>query len=276
MRSFLVGVLPLLGMLAAAVNVGAVKYITSVDEFYQYVNQKENYTVVKYYTTWCSHCKTLKPVYEELGETFNNPEANVTFLEVDCEIFGSSLCSTLPGFPVVQLVKPLPGKENELSPDFGDSDDIDLPAQEDKPSKYIWSRFYDWIFGFENVDITSGNGSNRVVEYSGRRKLKDYTNFINSIIAKDKKYYALENIMDDTYKCDENDTICKDGKIYRADVLNEIIHSNDWSKLTSERSKQENIIRNNPDAELQPIRFKLDLLNYVEDKLIPSEPNDEL
>jgi thiol-disulfide isomerase/thioredoxin len=62
-----------------------------------------------FYTTWCPHCKTAKPVWEDFknelsGKTVNG--ATLNFFEIDCDKDqATSDKFNVKGFPTIKLVK---------------------------------------------------------------------------------------------------------------------------------------------------------------------------
>ena len=62
-----------------------------------------------FYTTWCPHCKTAKPIWEDFknemkGETVNGIKLN--FFEIDCDKdTATSDKFKVKGFPTIKLVK---------------------------------------------------------------------------------------------------------------------------------------------------------------------------
>ncbi|SCU91296.1 LAFA_0F02916g1_1 [Lachancea sp. 'fantastica'] len=166
-----------------------VEEVTSLDFFYDTVN-RDAYTVVKYFTTWCSHCKGLAPVFEQLSEKFENSSANVTFLEVNCELFASSICRRLPGYPMVEVIKPL--KESEQ-----------IDAEPEVPVKRSW-----WSRIISSIQNRAFNAQwdmdlSRVAEFKGSRDLPILTNFVEKVIENTEQEKNIEYILSDRRCSDE-------------------------------------------------------------------------
>jgi len=53
--------------------------------------------LIKYYAPWCGHCKTLAPVYEELGEAFKGK--NVVIAKIDAT--ANYVAADISGFPTL-------------------------------------------------------------------------------------------------------------------------------------------------------------------------------
>ena len=222
-----------------------VHQVTSLDFFYDTVNRNDSYTVVKYFTTWCSHCKQLGPVVEQLSSTYSAPVgANVTFLEVNCELFGSTLCDRLPGFPVLELVKPT--KEEPPLP-LGEQ-----PQEQAEEQAGWWSRLVGKLFGGGHnpewqLDL------DRVVEFRGNRNTDVITNFLDQVIYNDYYDEAIAQVLENR---DCTHELCTLGKAYLKDV----------TSTSKERKRLENILKNNKDdGSLDKVRFKLRLIGSLED-----------
>ncbi|CCK73419.1 protein disulfide isomerase MPD2 NDAI_0G04340 [Naumovozyma dairenensis CBS 421] len=250
-----------------------VKHVTSIDQFYNICNNANgSYTMVKYYTTWCHHCKRLGPIYEELSDLYKNVEGddNVTFLNVNCEIFGSTLCVDLPGFPIINLIKPLDKPLNIKEFDWNSLSFFER----------IWKRIYDKLYlknPYWQID------PDRIVKYQGRRDVEPLDNFIKTVKAKDELSKKVSSILNPNYHCSDADLFCKEGKIYLLEFLEQLDHSKQngdkRDAIFKERMKLENIIRNNEKSvdkdTLQVIKLKLELLNTYEDT-IQDVQHDEL
>jgi protein disulfide-isomerase A6 len=70
---------------------------------------------VKFYASWCAHCKKLAPVWNELAEEFANDASSVLVAKVDC-IAEKPLCErfNVQGFPTLRAFTPLNGGEGEM------------------------------------------------------------------------------------------------------------------------------------------------------------------
>ena len=66
-----------------------------------------------FFTNWCPHCKTAKPVWEELKKEYENKTVNgykVIFTEVDCteetaEVDAMMNKYNVEGYPTIKLLK---------------------------------------------------------------------------------------------------------------------------------------------------------------------------
>ncbi|EDO19283.1 hypothetical protein Kpol_1036p25 [Vanderwaltozyma polyspora DSM 70294] len=233
-----------------------VQDVRSLDQFYEVCNDNSTYTVVKYYTTWCSHCKRLAPVFDKLGEFYDKNIGNdlpVTFLNVDCDVFGNTLCASLPGYPVVQFIK---GETPSSDVDGVDPQELSFLG---RIVQKITDRFKSpsWQVNPE-----------RITEFKGRRDFDGLKNFIETVKGQVKKEHMISTILNDG-DCNESE-LCKIGKAYLHDTLNNISTK---KAVDQERMKLENIIKNNKvdeEAEqkaLDIVKFKLEFLNYFEDTL---------
>ncbi|SCU80771.1 LADA_0B09428g1_1 [Lachancea dasiensis] len=211
--------------------------VTSLDLFYDTVNN-DAFTVVKYYTTWCSHCKKLGPVFDTLSESFRESNANVTFLEVNCEIFASTLCRRLPGYPMVEVIKPLRKVK-------GNTTIEQSPASQ--PS--WWSRLVTKI-RMGGYDPAWTLDLDRVVEFNGSRDLPILANFIDKVIDSTQKDAEVENIL---YGGDSDSDQYVSIRRYLTEVKD----------IGKEIRKLENILKYNADEELESIRLKLRLLRVL-------------
>lgn len=220
--------------------------VESIDQFYDLANNDEGtYTVVKYYTQWCSHCKKLKGVYDELEQSLDLN--NVQFLEVDCDPFGSSICKRLPGYPIVEVIKPR--RNNNIS------EIVDVHQDQS-----IWERVKQYLW-FSNGDKWTLEES-RVMRFEGNRNLKPLQGFIRTVVEKDMLTNELLSIIDGT-----SDT--KDPDLLKAQqYYNEKLKYS--HNFYNERSRLEKILKTNKDSsnpELHAIKLQLELLNIVETQM---------
>ncbi|KAH3669038.1 hypothetical protein WICMUC_005101 [Wickerhamomyces mucosus] len=113
-------------------------------------NPDGNPTLVKFYATWCGHCKTLAPIYEEIAQHYS--ESDVQIAEIDCES-NRPICSQfkIKGFPTMKLFlgnndsddaenvvdfKSSRSKANLI--EFIDSNlEVSIPVVESSPSKIV-------------------------------------------------------------------------------------------------------------------------------------------
>lgn len=263
--------IPFLQLLSLILGTGLAKedskhvdLVMSLDHYYDAVNSNESYTMVEYTTSWCHHCKKLAPNFVELMHSFEDDETKppVRFLEVNCEIFGSTICSGFPGFPMIHLVQPRT-KPLEIQ-----VEDKPVPLWR-KAFNYLTSKYFDprWQLDKE-----------RVIEYKGSRDAASMKSFIEAVRNKDKLLRAAEVVLDYSYDCEsepeeENRQLCQYGKqfLQNVDKMSE-------NELAKERLKLENIVQNNKQLKddikvYKEIKLKLQLLNQL---LVKSNVHDEL
>ena len=83
------------------------KYVTNNE--YSTDPPPQSADIYFFYTTWCPHCKTAKPVWEDFknelsGKAVNG--VNLNFFEVDCDKDqATSDKFNVKGFPTIKLVK---------------------------------------------------------------------------------------------------------------------------------------------------------------------------
>ncbi|KAH7585014.1 hypothetical protein B1J92_I07777g [Nakaseomyces glabratus] len=212
--------------------------IESIDQFYDLANKDGTYTVVKYYTEWCSHCKKLKSVYKELDEQLSsesNLNAPIQFVEVDCDTYGSTICKRLPGYPIVEVVKPPTLDANTTV--------TDTPT--------LFERVKRAIFG-ENTWTISDD---RIVRFEGSRSVNPLQGFITMVVNKDVMKRQLMDII-------EGRPIEAQDKVLNAikEYYNELEHNN----LVHERARLERILKTNDDGQLDIVKGQLELINLLE------------
>jgi len=74
-----------------------------------------------FYTNWCPHCKTAKPVWQELKDEMQDKKINgrqITFIDVDCDAdTATAETFNVKGYPTVKLVKDGQVIEYDAKPD---------------------------------------------------------------------------------------------------------------------------------------------------------------
>ncbi|ODQ67669.1 protein disulfide isomerase [Nadsonia fulvescens var. elongata DSM 6958] len=65
------------------------------------LNSKKD-VLVEFYAPWCGHCKSLAPIYQELGEYFEDDD-NVIIGQVDAT--ANDIPERIPGYPTIKLYK---------------------------------------------------------------------------------------------------------------------------------------------------------------------------
>lgn len=256
------------------------KEILSLDEFNEIINSHPSdldndyatLNVIKYYTTWCSHCKRLTPIWKQLISDFKD-DNRVNFVSIDCDIFGSNLCSGLPGYPIIKVVTTTGNDVVELK---NDDDDVETNS-----GALGWVKSWFKRDRQELIHIDP----ERFIDYRGARNLEQITNFINQLLKLDQLQADFSKIV---YKLDENlDATLLDGyysknlvqkKIVSLDNGKVILVNNDNKLLDKERNKLENMIRNNGDDESQGdlLRVKVQFINWLEDQVGNSEEDTKL
>lgn len=249
-----------------------VDLVMSVDQYYDTVNSNNSYTMIEYTTSWCHHCKKLGPNFRKLMQSYENDTVTppVKFLEVNCEIFGTTICKGMPGFPKIHLVQPRSKPLAIPHPDVGS-----LP---------IWKRLWTRIVYMVN-DPKWNLDTTRVFDYKGNRDAKSMRNFIETVRAKDRLLKTAKNALDDEYNCEEDSSeddvnLCQLGKQYVESTLSDL----SVDDLAKERLKCENLIKSNYKNEdenaaetIKLIKFKLEILNLLEENLLStSDLHDEL
>jgi thiol-disulfide isomerase/thioredoxin len=69
----------------------------------------ESADIYLFYTTWCPHCKTAKPIWEDFKKEMEDKTVNgikLNFFEVDCDKDpATSDKFKVKGFPTIKLIK---------------------------------------------------------------------------------------------------------------------------------------------------------------------------
>ena len=84
------------------------KYVAN-NEFSQNGNGIKTADIYFFYTTWCPHCKTAKPVWAEFKKEMTDQTVNgvtLNFFEVDCDKDTATAEKfNVKGFPTIKLMK---------------------------------------------------------------------------------------------------------------------------------------------------------------------------
>ncbi|AQZ12021.1 MPD2 (YOL088C) [Zygosaccharomyces parabailii] len=223
-----------------------VDLLWSVDEYYDQVNSVEQYTMLEYTTTWCHHCKELKPVFDELMLSYEGDESkpSIRFMDVSCELFGSQVCHGLRAFPHISFIVPR-DEPLEVHVDYAA-----MPF-----AKRWWKRLVHRL-----QDPKWQLDEDRVFVYDGDRDVESMRNFIDTIRGKDKQRRLAVRVLDPAHTCEGEDDVqlCEEGKGFLAEL--------DESQLDREISRLENLIENNSDEQLGPVKFKLQIVEQLQSK----------
>ncbi|KAL6950954.1 hypothetical protein ACO0QE_000237 [Hanseniaspora vineae] len=264
--------------------------LQTLQDFYSHVNNNEHrYTFIKYYTTWCSHCKMLKPIFEKVAKAyvpfslkrsaddtsadtlseitlFNKPliSANassvpqVSYMEVECDLWGPyHICSRLPGYPVLELITPV----DQVSQKFmlQDKQLRKNLEEEHYNSLGLWAqawynvkKFFTFLGGISGQDLQDMQYVMRKVEYQGKRRADKICNWLDTVILQDLERNVQSKILAGDCMGDE---ACEAGLQWFAGVKNDLL---------LEKRKLENILNNeeenSDDNTLRTLKFKLHLV----------------
>jgi len=83
-----------------AANDDAVKVIVG-KTFQDIVFDKEKDVFVEFYAPWCGHCKKLEPIWDELGEHFEDKAPNVVIAKIDATANSVPDGIDVQGFPTL-------------------------------------------------------------------------------------------------------------------------------------------------------------------------------
>jgi thiol-disulfide isomerase/thioredoxin len=89
------------------------KYKPNNEQIFIEGDNNKHVELLFFFTNWCPHCKTAKPVWEELKKEYENKTVNgykVIFTEVDCteetaEVDAMMNKYNVEGYPTIKLLK---------------------------------------------------------------------------------------------------------------------------------------------------------------------------
>jgi len=73
----------------------------SEKNFHDIVFDKEKDVFVEFYAPWCGHCKKLAPIWDELGEIFEDKAPNVVIAKIDATANSLPDGIDVQGFPTL-------------------------------------------------------------------------------------------------------------------------------------------------------------------------------
>lgn len=267
--------------------------LQTLQDFYAHVNNNEHkYTFIKYYTTWCSHCKMLKPIFEKVAKAYvpflprqtgensvdnttaitlfgkpllptNSSTPQVSYMEVECDLWGPyHICSRLPGYPVLELITPV----DDVSQKFimQDKELRKTLEEEHYNSLGLWAQawynvknFFTSLGGAAGQDLEDMQYVMRKVEYQGKRRADKICDWLDMAILHDLERNVQSKILAGDCMGDE---VCAAGLQWFEGIKN---------NLHLEKKKLENILNNeenntkevaNDDDALRTLKFKLHLV----------------
>lgn len=239
--------------------------ILSIDDFNTIINshqlndpQATSFNVIKYYTTWCSHCKRLTPIWSQLVKEF--PDVN--FLSIDCDVFGGDLCKGLPGYPIVKVITTT------------QDDIVDLPDTKPLDTSSWLGYFKSW-FRRDTQQLLHVEPE-RIIQYQGARNHEQLSSFIHQLKKLDELqskfvkivYHNDVTLDNDLLSSYFHEVLLKDGIVSLNSEDNTLMVS-DLGLLDKERNKLENIIRNNNNDEInkESLKGKLQFINWAQDQI---------
>ena len=195
-----------------------VKEVRILQEFYDKINNN-NYTLVKYYTTWCSHCKKFKPVFDAMSNnhteldvsallptTFFNKtfedlpkffeeKVNIDYISVECDIFGSfEICKRWPGFPVIELIPP----NTETSIHISNASEEDEVIEEEVPTWLkVFNKIEEWFASkfSGSLDLDDISFTERSFAHTGSRTEPKIKEFIEKSVGSDYERLLIDYLI---------------------------------------------------------------------------------
>ncbi|KAL6936507.1 hypothetical protein ACO0R3_000104 [Hanseniaspora guilliermondii] len=238
-----------------------VKEVRVLQDFYESINNN-NYTLVKYYTTWCSHCKKLKPIFDTMSiehtelnineylprtffdktfddlPTFFDEHINIDYISVECEIFGSfEICKRWPGYPVIEFIPPNTQTSIQVS-----NNDIEEPQheEEDMPTWLkVFTKIDEWMTSMfsGSVDLDDFSFVDRSFEFKGSRTEPRIKDFMEESIGKDYERLLINYLIAHEDDLSKDDEILKAYRQWKQTFGNKYVKANDILQLLSSDAK---------------------------------------
>jgi len=260
-----------------------VKEVRILQDFYDKVNNN-NYTLVKYYTTWCSHCKKLKPVFDTMSKehteldvsallptTFFNKtfdklpkffdeKVNIDYVSVECEIFGSfEICKRWPGYPVIEFIPPNTETSIQISKS---SVKEDVEEEEEMPTWLkVFTKIDEWFTSLfaGSMDLDDVSFVERSYEYKGSRTEPKIKDFISKSIGNDYERLLIDYLIANEDNLSKNDEILKTYREWKQSLSNKFIAVNEILQLLSAEAQTLS------ETELRDILFQKRILSTLID-----------
>lgn len=238
-----------------------VKEIRVLQDFYENINNN-NYTLVKYYTTWCSHCKKLKPIFDTMSndhteldvsdylpktffnKTFDNlpkffdEHINIDYISVECEIFGSfEICKRWPGYPVVEFIPP----NTQTSIHVSGNDIAETEPEEDDTPTWlkVFTKIDEWMTSIfsGSADLDDISFIDRSFEFKGSRTEPRIKDFMAESIGKDYQRLLIDYLIANEDDLTKNDDILKAYREWKQSLNNKFIAANEILQILSTDAK---------------------------------------
>lgn len=260
-------ILPLLSVLTSADQSPVmskdsdVKEVRILQDFYDKVNNN-NYTLVKYYTTWCSHCKKLKPVFDTMSNdhteldvttvlptTFFNKKfeelpkffdekVNIDYMSIECEIFGSfEICKRWPGYPVIEFIPPNTETSIHIS---NASEKEEIVEEEEVPTWLkVFTKIDEWFTSMfsGSLDLDDVSFIERSFEYKGSRTEPKIKDFIAKSVGSDYERLLIDYLIANEDNDAINTEIMETYREWKKTLGNKFIATNEILQKLSAESK---------------------------------------